>query len=216
MPRKPESRDACPYCGEIIPNHGVAKHQAQCPKWHEILLTAESGTQPVETLWHLRVQVAYNKNIWLDLEMLGTASLDKLDKYLCAFRLDYCGHQGMFRIVGCSEKKIGKAHQTKSTFETGLLLRHLHDFSTTSETDIRVVGFREEKTTTQYPIALLARNRMPEAVCQECLYEAENGGYLCGEHVKIHPHEYDGAPMRLVNSPNSGIWDYDDLGEPSN
>jgi hypothetical protein len=108
MPRKPESRDACPYCGEIIPNHGVAKHQAQCPKWHEILLTAESGTQPVETLWHLRVQVAYNKNIWLDLEMLGTASLDKLDKYLCAFRLDYCGHQGMFRIVGCSEKRLAK------------------------------------------------------------------------------------------------------------
>jgi hypothetical protein len=48
----------------------------------------EASSRLVETLWHLRVQDAYDKDFWLDLEMVGSASLDKLDKYLRAIWLE--------------------------------------------------------------------------------------------------------------------------------
>jgi hypothetical protein len=105
------------------------------------------------------------------------------------------------------------------------VLRHLYDFGTTSETDIKVVGPREGKATTKLPIALLARNIMPEAVCQECgelarwlciecLYEKGESGYLCEAHVEDHPHYNYGDPMPLFNSPRVGMCGYDGPAEP--
>ena len=105
------------------------------------------------------------------------------------------------------------------------MLRHLYDFGTTSETDIKVVGFREGKATTKHPIALLARNQIPEVVCQECgkpaqwlciecVYEQDKSGYLCNEHMEEHPHENYGEPMPLVNSPRTWMCGYDGPAEP--
>jgi len=79
----------------------------------------------VETLWHLRVHEAYNKDFWLDLEMTGSASLDKLDKYLRAIWLECCGHLSKFTIGGWGGMDVGKARKADSTFEPGLVLRHL-------------------------------------------------------------------------------------------
>ncbi len=105
------------------------------------------------------------------------------------------------------------------------MLRHLYDFGTTSETDIKVVGLRDGKATTWHPIALLVRNQMPEAVCQECdqpakwlciecLYEENKAGHLCAEHVEDHPHENYGEPMPLLNSPRTGMCGYEGPAEP--
>jgi hypothetical protein len=80
MPRRPENPGTCGYCGEIITKRGVVKHLNKCPKRQEALSAAEASSQPVETLWHLRVEDAFDKNFWLDLEMVVSASLDKLDK----------------------------------------------------------------------------------------------------------------------------------------
>jgi hypothetical protein len=179
----------------------------------------------LETLWHLRVQDAYDKDFWLDLEMVGAASLDKLDKYLRAIWLECCGHLSKFTIGGWGGMDVGKARKANAIFEIGLVLRHLYDFGTTSETDIRVVGYREGKPTTKHPIALLARNRMPEFVCQECgqpalwlciecVYEEDQSGYLCDEHMEEHPHENYGEPMPLVNSPRTGMCGYEGPAEP--
>jgi len=225
MPRRPENPGICAYCGEIITKRGVAKHLDKCPKRQEALTAAEANNRPEETLWHLRVQDAYDKDFWLDLEMVGTASLDKLDKYLRAIWLECCGHLSKFTIGGWGGIDIGKARKADAIFETGLVLRHLYDFGTTSETDIRVVGFREGKPTTKHPIALLARNRMPEFVCQdcgqpahwlctECVYEEDKSGYLCDEHMEKHPHENYGEPMPLVNSPRAGMCGYEGPAEP--
>ncbi len=110
---------------------------------------------------------------------------------------------------------VGKARKADLIFEPGLVLRHLYDFGTTSETDIKVVEAHEGKATSKHPITLLARNQMPKAVCQECgepakwlciecLYEENATGHLCDEHVEGHPHENYGEPMPLVNSPRIG------------
>jgi hypothetical protein len=220
MPRRPENPGTCAYCGEIITKRSVVKRLDKCPKRQEALSAAEASSRPVETLWHLRVQDAYDKDFWLDLEMVGSTSLDKLDKYLRAIWLECCGHLSKFTIGGWGGLDIAKARKANAIFEPGLVLRHLYDFGTTSETDIKVVGFREGKATTKHPIALLARNRMPEFVCQECgqpaqwlciecVYEEDNSGYLCDEHMEEHPHENYGEPMSLVNSPRTGMCGYD-------
>jgi hypothetical protein len=225
MPRRPENPGACAYCGETITKRGVMKHLDQCSKRQESLRTAEASERPVETLWHLRVQDAYNKDFWLDLEMLGTATLTKLDAYLRAIWLECCGHLSEFTIGGWRGHKVAKSRKADAVFDEGLTLRHLYDFGTTSETDIRVVGARRGKATTKHPIALLARNLLPEAACQECgqpagwlciecLYEDDQPGFLCDEHVQDHPHEDYGEPLPLVNSPRLGMCGYDGPAEP--
>jgi hypothetical protein len=225
MPRKPENPGTCTYCGEVVTKRSVTKHLEKCPKRLETLQITASSDRPVETLWQLRIQDAYDKDFWLDLEMNGSASLDKLDKYLRVIWLECCGHLSKFTIGGWSGMDVGKARKADSIFEPGLVLRHLYDFGTTSETDIKVVGLREGKPTSKHPIALLARNQMPEAVCQECgqpakwlciecLYEEDKSGYLCDEHVEEHPHENYGEPVPLINSPRTGMCGYEGPAEP--
>ena len=220
MPRRPENPGTCAYCGEIITKRGVAKHLDKCSKRQETLLVGEASSRLQETLWHLRVQDAYDKDFWLDLEMVGSASLDKLDKYLRAIWLECCGHLSKFTIGGWGGLDIGKARKANAVFEPGLVLRHLYDFGTTSETDIKVVRYREGKATTKHPITLLARNRLPEVACQdcsqpaqwlciECVYEEDKSGYLCDEHMEEHPHENYGEPQPLLNSPRTGMCGYD-------
>lgn len=225
MPRSPESRGTCLFCGEIVTKRGVIKHLEKCPKWLEQLQAAETSSWPTETLWHLRVQDAYDKDYWLDLEMAGSATLDKLDKYLRAIWLECCGHLSKFTIGGWGGTDIGKARKADSIFEEGLTLRHLYDFGTTSETDIRVLGTRIGKMISKHPITLLARNIQPDALCQvcgqpanwlciECIEEEDKTGYLCDEHVEDHPHEAYGEPMGVYNSPRMGMCGYDGPAEP--
>jgi len=227
MPRGPENPGTCAYCGKVITKRSVSKHLVKCSKWQETLVAAETSSQPVETLWHLRVQDAYDKDFWLVLEMRGQTPLAKLDDYLRAIWLECCGHLSEFTIGGWGGIRVGKSRKANSTFGPGLVLRHLYDFGTTSETDIKVVGFREGKATSKHPIALLARNRMPEMVCQECeqpaswlclecLYEVDEPGmwFLCDEHVKEHPHNEYGEPIALVNSPRLGMCGYTGPAEP--
>ena len=227
MPRKPESRGTCAYCGEVITKRSVAKHLEKCPKRLDVLQTAASSDRPVETLWQLRVQDAYDKDFWLDLEMRGPATLTKLDDYLRAIWLECCGHLSEFTFGGWGGVKVGMSRKADAVFEPGLVLRHLYDFGTTSETDIKVVGFREGKATSKHPLALLARNLQPEMLCMECdqpagwlciecLYEADEPGtyFLCAKHVEDHPHVEYGEPIALVNSPRLGMCGYDGPAEP--
>lgn len=128
-----------------------------------------------------------------------------------------------YRRVGGAE--IPKKHRASEVFEPGIELTHIYDFGTSSETLIKVVGLREGKPTTSHPIALMARNRMPEAqciecgqpaawLCVECLYEEERWGTLCGAHAQTHPHDDYGEPLPLVNSPRLGMYGYDGPAEP--
>lgn len=218
----------CAYCGEVIAKRSVVSHLKKCPKRQETLSLAEASNRPVDTLWHLRVQDAHNKDFWLDLEMTGSASLEKLDKYLRAIWLECCGHLSEFTIGGWSGQTIGKSRKADAIFEPGLVLRHLYDFGITSETDIKVVGFREGKATTKHPIALLARNQPPErpclecgqpaaCLCLECFYDGEideGSWFLCDEHVKGHEHAEYEEPIPAINSPRLGMCGYMGRAEP--
>lgn len=224
MARTSQSRGKCQYCGEETAKSGMTKHLAKCEKRFAAI---ESAKQPAETIWHLRVQDAGSKDFWLDLEMHGSASLEKLDHYLRAIWLECCGHLSQFTIGGWGGHEVGKSRKANDIFASGETLRHLYDFGTTSETDIKVVGAREGKATTKHPIALMARNTMPERICQtcgkpaaylcmECLIEGAQDGnwFLCEEHVEDHPHEDYGDPVPLVNSPRLGMCGYTGPADP--
>lgn len=225
MPRVPESRGICLFCGETVVKRSVSKHLARCPKRQEQSLAAQSSARAEDTIWHLRVQSADAKEYWLDLEMIGSSTLEKLDRYLRAIWLECCGHLSEFSIGGWGGTVIGKARKANSIFESGLVLRHLYDFGTTSETDIHVVGSRTGRPLTKHPIFLMARNNPPDLRCQECgqpavwlciecLYEEGATGLLCDTHSEEHSHnEYDGY-MPIVNSPRIGMCGYEGPADP--
>jgi hypothetical protein len=188
-------------------------------------LAAKPGAADNETIWHLRVQSADAREYWLDVEMAGTATLEKLDRYLRAIWLECCGHLSQFTIGGWGETVIGKARKADAIFGSGAVLRHQYDFGTTSETDIQVVGFRVGRPLTKHPIFLMARNNLPQFPCQECgqpgtwlciecMYEDDKSGLLCDEHVAEHPHEQYGEPVAMVNSPRMGMCAYEGPATP--
>lgn len=227
MARKSQSRGTCTYCSEEFAKTGAGRHLKKCNKRVETILSAETSKRPIENLWHLRIQDAYAKDFWLDLEMRGSASLTTLDTYLRAIWLECCGHLSEFTVGGWSGSKIGNARKANDVFKQKTTLRHLYDFGTTSETDIKVVGVRTGKSLSKRPIALLARNLQPETLynecdqpagwlCLECLYEANESGtwFLCDEHVENHPHDEYGEPLPLVNSPRVGMCGYEGPAEP--
>ena len=227
MSRKPQSRGKCQFCGEETSKGGMTKHLTKCSQRAQANQAANMGNQPEETLWHLRVQDAYAKEFWLDLEMRGSSSLSTLDTYLRAIWLECCGHLSEFTVGGWGGSKIGISRKADAVFAKEKVLRHLYDFGTTSETDIKVVSARQGRATTKRPIALMARNNMPvypcrecgksaEYLCIECLYEGDEEGawYLCEDHVENHPHEEYGEPVHLVNSPRLGMCGYDGPAEP--
>lgn len=225
MARKKQSRGACAYCGQEMAKGGMLKHLAVCAKRQERIAEADQKTGAPEVLYHLRVQDAYGGDFWLDLEVRGSAKLKEIDKYLRAIWLECCGHLSEFYLGQRYGGKVGMQRCVQEVFAPGVELTHIYDFGTSSETLLKFVDAREGKPTTAKPIALMARNLMPEAVCiecgepaaylcMECMYENENGGTLCTEHAENHPHDEYGEPIPLVNSPRLGMCGYDGPAEP--
>jgi hypothetical protein len=211
----------CSYCGEMVTKRGVAKHLSVCNGRKIVLEKAERRKGNPETLLHLRAEDAYRKEFWFDIEMRASATLKQLDSYLRAIWLECCGHMSEFmagsgRMPG---RTVAKRYTGDEVFGEYKQLLHIYDFGTSSETTIKFVSLREGKPTTKNPIALLARNVMPEAsciecgksaewLCMECLIEDEEWGTLCGEHADTHLHGNYGEPVRLVNSPRLGMCGY--------
>jgi len=225
MPRRKPSRGKCAYCGKEIAKSAVSKHLSACPDRRATIEKAEEKKGASEMLFHLRVQDAWRGEFWLDLEMRGSATLKALDDYLRAIWLECCDHLSQFSIGGWRGAEISKKRRVDEVFKEGIELTHIYDFGTSSETLIKAVGMRKGKLAGARPIALMARNLMPEAqciecdqpaarLCMECLIEEEVWGVLCSKHAKTHPHSDYGDPIPLVNSPRLGMCGYEGPAEP--
>ncbi|MBI3652599.1 MAG: hypothetical protein HY231_16380 [Acidobacteria bacterium] len=225
MPRRKQSTGECSYCGQVLAKSAMTKHLPKCPQRLQVIAQAEQKQGRRETLYHLRVREPYGE-FWLDLEMRGTARLKDLDDYLRAIWLECCGHMSQFSVGGFGSREIGMQRTIAEVFQPDVELTHIYDFGTSSETLIKMVAVREGVPTTPRPIALMARNRIPEAACQECgqpathlciecMYEMEAGSAtLCDEHTRTHPHDEYGDPIELVNSPRLGACGYTGPAEP--
>jgi hypothetical protein len=203
----------------------MARHLAKCPQRQERMAGAAQTTRKPETLYHLRAQDAWDGAFWLDLEVRGSATLKDIDAYLRAIWLECCGHLSQFSVGGWGGREIGKQRRVDAVFQGDVELTHIYDFGTSSETRIKAVGQRNGVPTSERPMALMARNLMPEAtciecdqpathLCMECLIEDETQGTLCEKHARNHPHEDYGEPIELVNSPRLGMCGYTGPAEP--
>jgi hypothetical protein len=225
MSARKQSRGPCTYCGREMARGGMARHLASCPQRKEATAAADKKSGRKATLYHLRVQDAFQGVFWLDLEMPGSRTLQDLDGYLRSIWLECCGHLSRFSIGGWRGHEIDMDSRIDRVFQPDVSLTHIYDFGTSSITTIKAVATREGKPTTKHPIALMARNTPPQEtciecgkpaawLCMECTYEDEVWGTLCDQHAKIHPHEDYGEPIPLVNSPRVGMCGYAGPADP--
>jgi hypothetical protein len=224
MPRK-QSRGTCIFCCRQMTNGGLARHFLSCSKYEEAVGSANKKTGKNQTIYHLQIRDAWQKDFWLHGEMRSSARLGDLDDYLRGIWLECCGHLSQFSIGGWRGNEIPMDISVKQVFKKGMELTHIYDFGTSSETLIKVVGERDGKPLTKRPIFLMARNELPEVscveceqtaswLCIECLNEYDRPGFLCDQHVEDHPHDDYGEPIPLVNSPRVGMCGYDGPAEP--
>ncbi len=225
MPRGKQSRGQCAFCGYETTKGSMSRHLASCPQRQEQMIGAEQGKRKAEPLYHLRIQDAYNNDFWLDLEVRGSATLEKIDAYLREIWLECCGHLSQFSIGGWQGSKIPKTRRVDAVFQPDVELTHIYDFGSSSDTRLKAVAQRTGVPLSARPIVLMARNLMPEATCMECeqpathlciecLYEEQGSGTLCDRHTQTHPHEDYGEPIELVNSPRLGMCGYTGPADP--
>ena len=224
MTQRKQSRGACAFCGTETTKAAMTRHFEKCPRLGESIAAAD-GQGEHEILLRLRVQDAYAKEFWLDLEMRGAATLKKLDDYLRAIWLECCGHLSEFSGGGWGGRKFGMNQPASKAFAAAPQLTHIYDFGTSSETLVTLASSREGRALSKHPITLLARNLPPTPPCQECdatathlcmecVIEEDKPGLLCAAPLKTHPHDDYGEPMALVNSPRLGMCGYDGPAEP--
>lgn len=225
MPKGKVSKGKCEYCGQEISKTVVAKHLTTCPERKAALAKAAEKGGKAEKLYHLRVQDAYRKEFWFDLEMRGAATLNSLDGYLRGIWLECCGHLSRFSFGGWRGDEISMSRKLEQVLKPGDELTHIYDFGTSSETLVKALDVRQGTPTTRHPIALMVRNLPPEDscqecdqpakwMCQECQIEEDEPGLLCDEHAEDHPHEDYGGAVELANSPRMGMCGYGGPAEP--
>ncbi len=156
--------------------------------------------------------------------MRGDATLKKLDEYLRAIWLECCDHRSDFMRGGWSEPRIGKSRRAADVLDEGVTLTHVYDFGNSTVSTIKVVAMRQGRPLGRHPIKLMSRNEMPTPscarcdepatrLCIECMYDMVDA-VLCAAHAAVHPHEDDGEPVPLVNSPRLGVCGYQGPAEP--
>lgn len=225
MPRGKPSKGVCGFCAAEVTKNRVAKHVSACQSRLRLIERAAQKKAASELLFHLRVQDAFQREFWLDLEMRGSGTLKDLDYYLRGIWLECCGHMSQFSVGGWGGDEIAKSRKIREVFEPGIELTHIYDFGTSSETFVKAIATREGKPIDTRPIFLMARNVMPESkcidcgepaawLCMECLIEEDKPGTLCDKHADLHPHDNYGEPIGLVNSPRLGMCGYDGPATP--
>ena len=225
MTRGKQLKGKCTYCGQEISKNAVTKHLGSCALRQKAISRAGNKQSEAETLYHIRIQASGLKQFWLDLEMRGSAALKDLDNYLRDIWLECCGHLSSFSLRAWQGNDISKSRRAGEVFRPGVELTHIYDFGTSSITLVKCIGVRNGGPTTSRPIALMARNLMPEYecikckqpanwLCIECLIEEDIWGALCDEHAETHPHDNYDEPVSLANSPRLGLCGYSGPAEP--
>lgn len=225
MTRKAQSRGTCLYCKQELTKSSMTKHWDKCPGRLQALQTADQNPKPAQKLYHVRVEDAYDKDFWLDLEISGSTNLTEIDHYLRVIWLECCGHLSKFYIGQKYEVEAPMSKQVSDAFSLNTNLVHIYDFGSSSETNIKLLAVREGQPLTNHPITLMARNLMPVALCyfcgqpaqfycMECIVEHGRSGLLCQHHADEDEHTEFGGVGKLYNSPRMGMCGYDGPAEP--
>jgi len=221
-----QTKGSCRYCGRVLTRGGMGRHLRTCEQ--RVRRIAEAGATPArrEVLQHVQVRDAWSGRYWLHLEVAAAATMQVLDKYLRAVWLECCGHGSQWSVSDAWHgAQLPMTRRIGSVLQEGVELVHVYDFGTTTETRLTLVDQRTGTSLTKRPVELMARNDAPVIeciqcgrpatwLCMQCVYEDDNSGGLCPDHMEKHPHEDYDEPMPLVNSPRTGMCGYTGPAEP--
>ncbi len=160
---------------------------------------------------------------WVYFEVDASSTLGNIDNFLRDLWLECCGHLSAFTIdsVGyyshadfLEPGEKGMDISLKQVLKPGIKFRHEYDFGTTTELDLQCISERKGKVRSK--IEVMARNDMPEILCDECEQPAkeicteclwEGKGLLCESCVEDHECDEE-MLLPVVNSPRMGQCGY--------
>ncbi|OGG43932.1 MAG: hypothetical protein A3F84_18925 [Candidatus Handelsmanbacteria bacterium RIFCSPLOWO2_12_FULL_64_10] len=227
MPAKARFPGICSYCGAEATRPTAPKHLKTCRKRKALLKRKTGGKRSIfeAEAYHIRAEATYLPEFWLDLEVQGDATLEHLDQYLRAIWLECCGHMSAFFLGGWGTPQLAKEGFVSSVFRHRAKIMHVYDFGTESWTTLKRIGVREGRLTTNMPISLMVRNKLPDVrclecgesagwLCVQCVIEEDVMGFLCRRHTRTHDHREYGKPLKVVNSPRIGLCGYTGPAKP--
>jgi Plasmid pRiA4b ORF-3-like protein len=213
------SEGNCVFCQETFNQSGMSRHLAT----HLSQLPATKHQS-----FHLNISAG---EMFLHVQMDGSATLGQLDDFLRAIWLECCGHMSSFEVKGKKydnnwddmDTEIGESQAKKASqlFKKDMILDYQYDFGSTTQLSIKVMG--EYPVATPKDIKLLSRNnplkilchvcneKPAVQICSVCVYDGE--GMLCKSCATKHKKKCDDfadyAAMKLVNSPRMGTCAYE-------
>ena len=225
MARAKQTKGKCAFCGKEFAKSGMGKHLDACPEFNAKTRASNENSDAKQTLTRLVVQGKYSKEYWFYIEISHGVKLQALDRYLRTIWLECCGHMSAFRHKGDYQSEIGMSSVCSRVFASVQTIDYEYDFGSTTELTITLIGERVGHPLTKHPIAILARNDAPEALCTEC------GGD--GEYISLDVNGYESEPeyyceacfeeldsaaqemtLEVVNSPRMGVCGYNGPATP--
>ena len=163
MAGRKQPRGVCPYCERDFSRGWMLRHLAACESRRKSNLQ-EIADNPDEIvpLHLIRVQDVWDNRFWLDLEIMASANLRDIDRYLRHIWLECCFHLSMFTENGWGSNEVLFTNKIEDALRPGARLTYIYDFGTETELSIRGVSIREgSPLPTAIPIRLVSRNSPP-------------------------------------------------------
>jgi hypothetical protein len=160
------------------------------------------------------VYPSFTKDYFLYLLLQQNTRLEDLDDFLRDIWLECCGHMSAFFVDRFQE--LPNNYTISQVEDISNKLLYHYDFGSTTELNIDIIGKYKGPLGLKTKIVILARNRQPlmlcdecgkrEAVsiCVECLWDG--AGLLCVQCAKRHEHDEMFKPV--CNSPRMGVCGY--------
>ncbi len=219
MARAKQTKGKCAFCGKEFAKSGMGKHLDACVEFSNAIRTSNGDSKAKQSFYRLSIQGAYAKEYWLYLEISADARMETLDKYLRVIWLECCGHMSAFRHKGDYRSEIGMAAVCSRVFASVQTIEYEYDFGSTTHLTVTCLGERVGYPLTKRPIALLARNDPPEAICEECGAEADvlyhdwdsydsEPEYYCNACLEEKGSNAEEMSFEIVNSPRMGVCGY--------
>lgn len=231
-----QTKGFCKYCGKEYTAGGILRHLPACPVRRK-RLEEEKGKNACG-YYMLSVKGKWDKTYWIILEISENATLENLDRFLRDIWLECCGHLSAFTIEGIQYEiqpnedwfwgapPKSMKYKLKTVLYPEAKFFYEYDFGSTTELELRVVGYRTGRQKKE-KITLLSRNNPPEILCGQCGknpaqwieegYYFERSPFWCEECLKkAEEEEADSdeiyVPEMLLpvcNSPRMGVCGYE-------
>ena len=210
-----KSQGICRSCGKTLSGSGMTRHLQACAERKK--LQAKQGRGKVFLI------KASAGPFWVYFESNDSSKLDDIDNFLRSLWLECCGHMSAFTInsveymsntefSGSGEKSMDIP--LRKVLIPGVEFLHQYDFGTTTQLDMKCISERQGKVKGR--VEILARNDMPEILCDECGEPAkeictecvwEGEGLLCESCAEEHECDEE-MLLPVVNSPRMGECGY--------